>query len=243
MEQVDAQFGEIRRRRAARWWFLVRIGAARSDTTLRTTARQAHSGSGRRWTRDLALSAGGLYRNGYARVRRVRTRAWQRQLRPQRVACRRCGHNNMLLLSWCVPGRSDDAETIGVALLAAAQGQGHRPIAARLGRAESTVCGWLRAFHSQADPLRHRGDRCGSATFYTDDEQDEPPEAALPGTERLTVELLGRAGESVHRSRISAGAAGQRATAELVAMIESEPRLGHPVSGPGAACTGSAMLA
>jgi hypothetical protein len=97
---------------------------------------------------------GGLYRNGYARERRVRTRAGgQRPLRPARVACRRCQRSNVLLPSWCVPGRSDDAETIGVALLAAAQGQGHRPIAARLGRPESTVRGWLRAFRGQADTV------------------------------------------------------------------------------------------
>jgi hypothetical protein len=67
---------------------------------------------------------GGLvYRDGRARARRVRTRdGGERELRPQRVACRRCERVNVVLPAWCVPGRCDDAETIGVALLAAAQG-------------------------------------------------------------------------------------------------------------------------
>jgi hypothetical protein len=61
----------------------------------------------------------------------------------------------VLLPAWCVPGRADDAETIGVALLAAAQGRGHRPIAVMLGRPASTVRGWLRAARANADRARH----------------------------------------------------------------------------------------
>jgi hypothetical protein len=101
---------------------------------------------------------GGLvYRDGRARARRVRTRdGGERELRPQRVACRRCERVNVVLPAWCVPGRCDDAETIGVALLAAAQGRGHRPIAARLGRPATTVRGWLRAARSHAGALRER---------------------------------------------------------------------------------------
>jgi hypothetical protein len=100
---------------------------------------------------------GSVYRDGYARTRRVRIReSGQRELRPQRVACRRCGRTNVLLPAWCVPGRCDDAETIGVALLAATQGQGHRSIAARLGRPATTVRGWLRAARNNADALRAR---------------------------------------------------------------------------------------
>lgn len=100
---------------------------------------------------------GSVYRDGYARTRRVRTRdGGARELRPQRVACRACGRTNVLLPAWCVPGRSDDAETIGVALLAAARGHGHHSIAERLGRPATTVRGWLRAARSHADVLRER---------------------------------------------------------------------------------------
>ena len=94
---------------------------------------------------------GTLRRDGHARERRVRTRDGQeRVLRPRRVACRRCARVQVLLPAWCVPRRADDAETIGVALLHAAQGRGHRPIAALLGRPLSTVRGWLRAARSNA---------------------------------------------------------------------------------------------
>jgi hypothetical protein len=100
---------------------------------------------------------GGLYRDGRARARQVRTRdGGERELRPQRVACRRCERVNVVLPAWSVPGRCDDAETIGTALLDAAEGRGHRWIAARLGRPATTVRGWLRAARSHAEDLRVR---------------------------------------------------------------------------------------
>ena len=100
---------------------------------------------------------GSVYRDGRARARRVRTReGGERELRPQRVACRRCGRVNVVLPAWCVPGRCDDAETIGAALVAAARGRGHRSIAARLGRPATTVRGWLRAARSHAGELQAR---------------------------------------------------------------------------------------
>jgi hypothetical protein len=43
---------------------------------------------------------------------------------------------------------------IGAALEAAAAGDGHRRIAARLGRAASTVRGWLRRFAGRAEAVR-----------------------------------------------------------------------------------------
>lgn len=100
---------------------------------------------------------GSVYRDGHARARRVRTReGGERELRPQRVVCRRCGRVNVVLPAWCVPGRCDDAETIGTALVAAARGRGHRSIAKRLGRPATTVRGWLRAARSHAGDLRVR---------------------------------------------------------------------------------------
>ena len=49
----------------------------------------------------------------------------------------------MLLPAFCVPRRRDGAEVIGTALDAKAQGEGYRPIAARLNRPPATVRGWL----------------------------------------------------------------------------------------------------
>jgi hypothetical protein len=50
--------------------------------------------------------------------------------------------------------RRDGVEVIGAALVAKAQGQGHRRIAAHLGRVASTVRGWLRRFAVRADAIR-----------------------------------------------------------------------------------------
>jgi hypothetical protein len=60
----------------------------------------------------------------------------------------------VLLPAWSVPRRRDGAEVIGHALLASAQGDGHRKIAARLQRPPGTVRGWLRAFAARAEAVR-----------------------------------------------------------------------------------------
>ena len=91
---------------------------------------------------------GRLRKHGFSRPRSVRTHgSAHREVRPARVRCAEpaCGHTHVLLPAWCVPGRGVDADTIGAALLAAANGAGHRPIADRLGMPPDTVRGWLRA--------------------------------------------------------------------------------------------------
>lgn len=77
-------------------------------------------------------------------------------MRPARVRCTNpaCGRTQVLLPAWCVPGRADDADTIGSALLAAAAGQGHRPIAERLGVPADTVRGWLAPVDRLLSPPR-----------------------------------------------------------------------------------------
>ena len=54
----------------------------------------------------------------------------------------------------CLLRRVDAVAVIGAALLAKATGQGHRPIAARLGRPATTVRDWLRRFAARAGALR-----------------------------------------------------------------------------------------
>lgn len=76
-----------------------------------------------------------------------------RRLRPRRARCGACETTHVLLDACSVPRRRDGAEVIGHALLAKAQGDGHRVIAARLGRAPSTVRGWLRAASRRAETL------------------------------------------------------------------------------------------
>ena len=92
---------------------------------------------------------------GHARVRSLQlvgggTRSW----RPRRAWCTACGATQVLLPASCLPRRHHEVTTIGHALQAHADGQGHRPIAASLGLAEDTVRGWLRAARARAEELR-----------------------------------------------------------------------------------------
>jgi hypothetical protein len=73
-----------------------------------------------------------------------------------RVACAGCRATHSLWPDALVARRMDLAELIGVALTAAADGTGHRPIAARLGLPAATVRGWLRAFRRRAEALTSR---------------------------------------------------------------------------------------
>ena len=99
-----------------------------------------------------------LARWGWAREREVRSRgAGGRLVRPRRAHCTRCARTHVLLPAFCVPRRRDGAEVICSALLAKAQGTGHRTIAARLDRPPGTVRGWLRAFARRTDTLSRVG--------------------------------------------------------------------------------------
>ena len=121
-----------------------------------------------------------LARWGYAREREVRMRHGGRLVRPRRAYCRRCERTHVLLPAFCVPRRRDGAEVIGAALLAKAQGQGHRTIAARLDRPPGTVRGWLRAGARRAEALQ----RCGELwTIALGDQLGRPmlPPSALYG--------------------------------------------------------------
>jgi len=113
--------------------------------------------------------------HGFAREREVRMRHGSRLIRPRRAICRSCARTHVLLPAFCVPRRRDGVEVIGLALLAAAGGEGHRTIAARLDRPPGTVRGWLRAFARRSDLIR------GCAVSWTVDLSDAD---ALP--RRLT---------------------------------------------------------
>jgi hypothetical protein len=96
---------------------------------------------------------GSLSRWGFAREREVRMLDGMRSLRPRRAYCGSCATTHVIAPAWSVPRRRDGAEVIGEALLAKARGDGHRTIAARLGRPQATVRGWLRAFALRADAV------------------------------------------------------------------------------------------
>src|SRR5512132_4437686 len=76
------------------------------------------------------------------------------RLRPRRACCAGCGATHVLLAAVVLPRRADRVEVVGAALLAAAGGRGHRPIAAALGLPPDTVRGWLRRARERAEWLR-----------------------------------------------------------------------------------------
>lgn len=61
---------------------------------------------------------------------------------------------HVLLAVSCLLRRADGVDVIGAALRAKATGSGHRAIARSLGRADSTVRGWLRGFARNAETAR-----------------------------------------------------------------------------------------
>lgn len=95
--------------------------------------------------------AGRLVPWGHARARTVRGIGL---LQPRRGRCPECLVTHVLLAVSCLVRRADAVEVIGAALVAKARGDGHRRIAARLGRPVSTVRGWLRVFAGNAETVR-----------------------------------------------------------------------------------------
>jgi len=91
---------------------------------------------------------------GHARARVVRCAAGERWLRPRRARCRGCAGTHVLLPDLALLRRRDGAAVIGAAIEAKVGGEGHRPIAERLGVAKDTVRGWLRRFAARAEAIR-----------------------------------------------------------------------------------------
>jgi hypothetical protein len=59
--------------------------------------------------------------------------------------------------------RQDEVSVIGAAIEAKVAGEGHRPIACRLGVPAGTVRGWLRRFAQRAELIRAHFTRCAVA--------------------------------------------------------------------------------
>ena len=91
---------------------------------------------------------------GYARERVTRRFSGDWWWRPRRARCRGCRGTHVLLAEVCLLRRQDEVEVIGAAIEAHVAGEGHRPIAARLGVAAETVHGWLRRFDQRAEQVR-----------------------------------------------------------------------------------------
>jgi hypothetical protein len=147
-------------------------------------------------------SQGELRPWGHARPRRLRTRHATRQIRPRRACCRACGRTHVLLAGVALLRRADAVEVIGEAVAANAAGQGHRPIAARLGRPPATVRGWLRRFAARAEQTASHAVACiyrleVTAFRVEPREHDKPVQFALGA--------LGRAVAAAERGTRRAG--------------------------------------
>jgi hypothetical protein len=133
---------------------------------------------------------------GHARPRWLRTRHGRRELRPRRSYCRGCGRTHVLVPGVMLPRRADAVEVVGEALIAAAAGEGYRPIAARLGRPAATVRGWVRRFVARAEETRQHAMRC-LIRFDLGVVRIEPDPDATPVQTALV--LLGAAAAAVER--------------------------------------------
>ena len=91
---------------------------------------------------------------GHARERVTRRVSGDWRWRPRRARCRGCQGTHVLLADLCLLRRQDEVEVIGAAVEAHVAGEGHRPIAERLGVPAGTVRGWLRRYAVNAEAIR-----------------------------------------------------------------------------------------
>ncbi|MYV97297.1 helix-turn-helix domain-containing protein [Streptomyces sp. SID3343] len=91
---------------------------------------------------------------GRARARTVRDLGGELlTVRPDRARCTACPATHVVLDARLLSGRAYTVRFVGQALMGAARGRGHRPLAAELGAPESTVRGWLRRARQSAHEL------------------------------------------------------------------------------------------
>ena len=156
---------------------------------------------------------------GHAREREVR--GLEGRLRPRRARCSGCSRTHVLLPVSVLARRADCVALIGAALVAKAAGLGHRPIAASLGVAESTVRGWLRRFTARAQQWR---DRFTVVLVALD---PDPPAVLARGSE---------VGDAVEVIGLAAGAAVRRFGPgppwQFAAAVSGGLLLGPVVAGP-----------
>jgi hypothetical protein len=100
---------------------------------------------------------------GWARERVTRLFSGDWRWRPRRARCWGCRGTHVLLADVCLLRRQDEVEVIGRAIEAHVAGEGHRPIAGRLGVPAGTVRGWLRRFDQRAEQVRVLFTRCAVA--------------------------------------------------------------------------------
>ena len=156
---------------------------------------------------------------GHAREREVRGLAGR--LRPRRARCPGCSRTHVLLPVSVLARRADCVAVIGAALIARAEGMGHRPIAAALDVAESTVRGWLRRFTARALEWRDR-----FTVLLVGLDPDPGPIGARSSVLGDAVEVIGLAAAAAVRRF------GSRPPWQFAAAVSGGLLLGPVVAGP-----------
>jgi len=90
----------------------------------------------------------------HARTRVVRLLDGEEHRRLRRSQCSSCRKTHVLIPNDSLVRRRDAVVVIGLALIDAAAGLGHRMIATRFGRPAETVRGWLRRARQRAEDIR-----------------------------------------------------------------------------------------
>ena len=135
---------------------------------------------------------------GWARPRALRIDATTSSTHtPQRGRCRRCRRTHVLLAAISYPRRPDSVETVGLALLAAASGLGHRLVAASVRLPATTVRGWLRRARLNAENVRT------SATIAV--HALDPMAAPLAPTGSVLADMVDAVGRAVQAAVVRLG--------------------------------------
>lgn len=129
----------------------------------------------------------GLRPWGYGVDREVRLRVGIERRRLRRSICRVCGATHVLVPEDTLLRRRDAGEVVGAALTAKARGDGHRRIAADLGRPPSTVRGWLRRFAAMAGALREHFTRWAHALDPAHDRRSSGGSVLFDAVEAIGV--------------------------------------------------------
>ncbi len=136
---------------------------------------------------------------GFARPRWLRTPSGRVRVRPRRARCARCGRSHVLLGVNVLVRRADAVEVIGAGLVAKAAGAGSRRVAGLLGRARSTVRGWLARFAGRAQLLR----RLFTQVLVDVDADPVPPAAAGSGFADAVAAIVAAAATVARRWGLS----------------------------------------
>ncbi len=162
---------------------------------------------------------------GWARERLVRGAG---RLRPRRGRCRGCRQTQVLLPASVLLRRADVVTVIGQALVAKADGRGHRSIAVLIDVPPSTVRGWLRRIGAVAEQVL-----AVLAVVAAELGTDFTPPVATVGPVAAVVEMLGALSAAMAR-RLGGSCSPWRLAAVLTGgrlLAPSGPGLGSAAAG------------